>query len=307
MPKFRVAALASLALISLPTTAFAQQRPHAAPAQPAPQTILFIGNSFTFGALSSANHYGAGGVTDLNGEGIGGVPALFKIFTEHAGLDYAVSLETAPGRSLEWHWENKRALLDRPWDHVVMQEYSTLDAADPGNPAKLVDYAGRWVALFTAKNPGVDISLTATWTRPDQTYRPGGKWYGKPVWQMALDLRHGYDLAANAYPQIARVNPVGQAFSCAIAAGFADANPYDGIDPDTVGLWAWDHYHASFAGYYLEALTVFIGVTGEDPRRFGGHEKAAMDNGLSPIAATRLQRVAWAATHGESCSALAAE
>ena len=299
-----------------PAAASAQQQAQAAPAQaeatggtPAdpPQTILFIGNSFTFGALSPAFRYRADSVTDLNGDGIGGVPALFKLFTEQAGLDYAVSLETAPGRSLEWHWANKRALLDRRWDHVVMQEYSTLDSADPGNPAKLIDYAGRWVALFTAKNPGVDISLTATWTRPDQTYRPGGKWYGKPVTQMALDLRHGYDLAANAYPQIARVNPVGQAFSCAIAAGFADANPYDGIDPDTVNLWAWDHYHASFAGYYLEALTVFIGVTGHDPRQFGSSEKAAEDNGLSPKAAVRLQRVAWAATHGESCTALAAE
>src|SRR3546814_11654997 len=71
----------------------------AAPAWSAePQTVLFIGNSFTFGANSAAIRYRADSVEDLNGDGIGGVPALFKAFTEQAGLDYRVSLETSPGK-----------------------------------------------------------------------------------------------------------------------------------------------------------------------------------------------------------------
>ena len=49
---------------------------HAAPAT----SILFIGNSFTFGAGSPVHFYRADTVTDLNKEGIGGVPALFKSF-----------------------------------------------------------------------------------------------------------------------------------------------------------------------------------------------------------------------------------
>src|SRR3546814_10461379 len=78
----------------------------AAPAWSAePQTVLFIGNSFTFGANSAAIRYRADSVEDLNGDGIGGVPALFKAFTEQAGLDYRVSLETSPGKALKWHWE----------------------------------------------------------------------------------------------------------------------------------------------------------------------------------------------------------
>ena len=39
-------------------------------------SILFVGNSFTFGAGSPVRKYHPDQVTDLNGEGIGGVPAL---------------------------------------------------------------------------------------------------------------------------------------------------------------------------------------------------------------------------------------
>src|SRR4051794_28142500 len=58
------------------------------------RSLLFIGNSFTFGANSPVQFYRADTVTDLNNEGIGGVPALVKSFTSQAGLDYDVSLET---------------------------------------------------------------------------------------------------------------------------------------------------------------------------------------------------------------------
>lgn len=49
-------------------------------------SILFVGNSFTFSAGSAAMFYRAETVTDLNNEGIGGVPALFKSFADQAGL-----------------------------------------------------------------------------------------------------------------------------------------------------------------------------------------------------------------------------
>jgi hypothetical protein len=104
-----------------------------------PTTVLFIGNSFTFGAGSAVQKWRPETVTDLNHEGIGGVPALFKSFTTQADLDYDVSLETHPGVGLDWHLQNKRDVLaGRPWDVVVMHGQSTLDFAAPGNPAKLV-------------------------------------------------------------------------------------------------------------------------------------------------------------------------
>ena len=66
-----------------------------------------------------------------------------------------------------------------------------------------------------------------------------------------------------------------------------------GIAFGQVGLWTDDQYHASAAGYYLEALVIFGRVTGVDPRTLGGRERAADDLGLPPALAQALQRVAW--------------
>src|ERR1700689_2117401 len=49
-------------------------------------SILFIGNSFTYAQGSPLRVYRSGTVTDLNHQGIGGVPSLFKSFTVQAGL-----------------------------------------------------------------------------------------------------------------------------------------------------------------------------------------------------------------------------
>ncbi len=293
-----------LAMLAVSSGAFAQTPAQPVPAQPQ-KSILFIGNSFTFGAGSAAMRYRVNTVTDLNGDGIGGVPAIFKLLTEQAGLNYAVSLETSPGKSLEWHWTNKRAVIDKAWDHVVLQDYSTLDPAAPGNPAKLITYSDRLAQMFKARNAAANITLTATWSRADQTYKPQGAWYGKPIERMATDLQQGYDKADKESKAIARVHPVGLAFNCAMTAGFADPNPYDGISFDQVSLWTHDQYHASTEGYYLEALTVFAGITGKDPRGFGPGERAAQELGLSGEQAVRLQKTAWAVTHNQDCKMLA--
>ena len=84
------------------------------------ESILFIGNSFTFGAGSAVRFYRSDTVTDLNNEGIGGVPALFKSFTQQAGLDYEVALETRGGVGIDFHLEQKLGVIGRRgWDKVV--------------------------------------------------------------------------------------------------------------------------------------------------------------------------------------------
>jgi hypothetical protein len=267
------------------------------------RSILFVGNSFTFGALSPVMEWSAPSVTDLNHDGVGGVPALFKQFADESGLRYKVSLETAAGQSLRWHWENRRALLDRKWDDVVLQEYSTLDPDRPGNAANLISASARFASMFRARNRHVRIGLVATWSRPDQTFPSGQRWSGGPIEQMALDIRRADDRALRASRKIDWVIPVGQAFNCAIASGIADSNPYDGIAPGTIDLWAEDHYHASTAGYYLEALTVFARMTGRDPRRLGPNESAARELGLSPALVKRLENVAFQLALRGGCAA----
>ena len=256
------------------------------------ETILFVGNSFTFGALSPVWRYRAPTVTDLNGEGIGGAPALFKLFTDEAGLSYDVSLETHPGIGLDWHWANSFAKLDKAWDHVVLQSFSTLDRDKPGDPTLLADYTRRWADTFAARNPAVDIRMTATWSRADLTFQTQSPWTGKPIFAMADDLSCGYGQAAKATPRVKAVIEVGEAFSRAIRAGVADANPYNGVPFGQVDLWAYDNYHASAFGYYLEALMLFGSVTGKDPQSLGAREQAALELGFSPQQTTALQKIA---------------
>jgi hypothetical protein len=264
------------------------------------ETILFVGNSFTFGHLSPVQHYRTSTVHDLNGEGIGGVPALFKRFADESGLDYDVSLETHPGIGLDWHWANALSKIDRPWDHVVLQSYSTLDADHPGDPGLLVRDVARFAGVLSRRNPKVDIVLDATWSRADLTYATPSPWRGKPIFAMADDLSCAYRKAAAEAPEVKGVVETGEAFNRAIRAGVAESNPYDGaaagqIDPKIdpkIDLWAVDDYHASTYGYYLEALMVFGKVTGRDPRPLGPGETAAAELGLSPEQAAALQRVA---------------
>jgi hypothetical protein len=256
------------------------------------ETILFVGNSFTFGALSPVWRYRASTVADLNGDGVGGVPALFKLFTDEAGLSYDVSLATHPGIGLDWHWANSFAKLDKAWDHVVLQDYSTLDKDKPGDPALLVDYTRRWAEAFTARNPAVDIRLTATWSRADLTFKTPSPWTGRSIFAMADDVSCGYGLAAKASPQIKAVVEVGEAFNRAIRSGVADGDPYEGLPYGQVNFWAWDNYHASAFGYYLEALMVFGSVTGRDPESLGSGEQAALELGFSPQQTAAVQAIA---------------
>jgi hypothetical protein len=255
------------------------------------KTILFVGNSFTFGQHSALKHYKANTVTDLNKTEIGGVPALFKAFADQAGLDYQVSLETVGGKGLDYHYTQKLPLLDKPWDDVVLQSYSTLDQDHPGDPSVLVKYTQLFSVMLHRRNPAVRIFLDATWSRADMTYPEGTPWHGKPIQQMARDVEAGYVRAQEKTPGTA-VIPVGLAWNRAMDTGIADPNPYDGIDANRIDLWAFDHYHASAYGYYLEALVIFGRVTGRDPLSVGDHEKSIDDLGLDPKVIRALEQVA---------------
>lgn len=256
--------------------------------------ILFVGNSFIFAAGTPIMNYKANTVTDLNRNGTGGVPALFKSFTVQAGLKFDVYLETHPGAGIDWHLNHALDKIGgRSWDTVVLQSYSTLNASQPGDPAVLIASVKRMAEIFKSENPAVDVRLMATWSRADQTYERTGHWYGKPIDAMMTDVRAGYDKAAAGTPIVKGVIPVGEAWARAIRSGFADANPYDGIDAGKVNLWNRDHYHASIYGYYLEALTVFGSVTGRDPRSLGENECAAADLGIAPAQVGALEKIAF--------------
>lgn len=282
-----------VALLLNEHTPHAQQK-NAAPADKPAPSILFIGNSFTFGSRTPVKEWGSETVTDLNGTKIGGVPALFKAFVTQAGRDFNVSLETSPGKNLAFHIKEKADVIGRSWDYVLLQGHSLLDKDKPGDATTHARAAKALAELLRRKNPNADIRLVATWSRADQTYPEKGYWHGQSIEKMALDIRRGYDLALKeSAPLIRAVIPVGEAWNRAIKSGVADPNPYDGITPGQLDLWGKDHYHASVAGYYLEALMIFGAITELDPRSLGQQERAAAELGLTPEQAVALQQIAY--------------
>jgi hypothetical protein len=57
-------------------------------------------------------------------------------------------------------------------------------------------------------------------------------------------------------------------------------------------LWAYDHYHASVAGYYLSALVTFGAITGIDPQRSARRKRAPTNSGCRMRRPRRCRRVA---------------
>lgn len=98
--------------------------------------------------------------------------------------------------------------------------------------------------------------------------------------------------------RFAGVVPVGNAFQHAVNSTVVKGSGFykpDGTYDDSsslMNLWWIDSTHASVYGSYLSALVSFGRITGLDPARFGGTEKAAMDLSISPANAMTLQRMA---------------
>jgi hypothetical protein len=128
------------------------------PALAEPTSILFVGNSYTFGRVDPVMSYNAANVDDLTRprpdlpgapftstagtrawepHPWGGVPGIFKQLTVQAGLDFDVSISARNAASLRGqflntanaNWDLRGNVAKRKWDMVVLQEQS--DAALP--------------------------------------------------------------------------------------------------------------------------------------------------------------------------------
>lgn len=126
-------------------------------ASAAPISILFVGNSYTFGRVDPVMSYNAANVRDLtapsNGGNFtnttgsnpyephpwGGVPGIFKMFTTESGQNYDVAISARNAASLRGQllnsnpasWDLRGNIGSQSWDKVVLQELS--DGALPLN------------------------------------------------------------------------------------------------------------------------------------------------------------------------------
>jgi hypothetical protein len=161
--------------------------PGAAAAEPI--SILFVGNSYTFGRADPALSYNAANVRDLTAptqpgfENLlgsnayeprpwGGVPGIFKMLTVQAGLDYDVALSTRNAASLRGHflntnpagWDLRGNVAAQRWDRLVLQELSDgpLPVGTTGNarPGSFAMYANQFAEY--ARTPSSDRTITET-------------------------------------------------------------------------------------------------------------------------------------------------
>ena len=116
---------------------------------------------------------------------------------------------------------------------------------------------------------------------------------------MTAELKASYEAAAalaaaDGSGGFSGIAPVGQAFLRAVAEGSATRDMWaaDATSDGLLDLWFDDGTHASAAGSYLSALTLFGKITGYNPFLLGAGEIAARDLGISAADARRLQRIA---------------
>lgn len=228
-----------------------------------PVEILFVGNSFTHGHCPPAQYYNAAAITDLNGTGYGGVPAIFQRLTADAGFDFKVSIEAGCGMTLRGHYERKADLLrSRPWDVVVLQELSLspLPASRGGDPGCFLAGATNLVQLLRAANPAVKIYLYETWASPASVDSGG---YGREggLRRMQQDLRENIAAVCDRLG-LAGVVRVGEAFLQAVEQGLVAPGPAGARKKIT--LWAEDSRHAGVHGSYLAAAMFFLALSGAD-------------------------------------------
>jgi hypothetical protein len=285
-------------------------------AQPTPTRILFVGNSFTHGRFDPVRTYNSANVTDEN-YGLpstspryesqadesgpwGGIPGIFKKFTNEAGLNYEVHIEAISAKTLQYHYTNALSVIAQPWSKVVLQEYSTgaLPTKHGGNRTGFYTAGTSLEQAIHKANTQAEVYLYETWARADLVYPAGSTYSGLPVDTMFADLHKGYYGALASNSHYAGVAPAGDAWLKAISSGVAMRNPYK-PDATKLNLWGTDNYHPSKWGAYLNACVLFYRTTGVDPRTLGANEQAAAALGITATAAVALQQVAYQQVVGD--------
>src|SRR6201995_3711429 len=162
-------------------------------------SILFVGNSFTFGRVDPVMSYNAGNVRDLtaptsgpsftNTTGSnpyephpwGGVPGLFEAFASQSGLELDVAISARNAATLQGQylnsnpagWDLRGNVASQAWDVVVLQDNST--QALPSGAGSIIFAPGPSTATLTI-DPTPDTKVETDETigiqiAPSSTYR----------------------------------------------------------------------------------------------------------------------------------------
>jgi hypothetical protein len=242
--------------------------------------VLFIGNSYTFGA---------GGTQS--------VPTIFDALAVAAGQeDPFVEMCTTGGKDYKFHYKKSQAsIAQQPWTHVILQNHSTRPT-HLGNIDEHIQYGTLLYDSIIESNADTQVMLYMTWARAATHPLISGESTPKSFAscdEMLGELRTGYNaLAASintAHPdrKPVVVNPVGLAWMHAggnlpqSASGFID-------------LFDKDNHHGDDRGYYLSACVHYSMIYGASPEGlFAKTAVQALGLKMSAIEAAKLETTAW--------------
>jgi len=255
----RAIALA-IALVAPLATPHAQTRPKVVEPGPAPESILWLGNSFFYYNDSMHNHFGR--------------------LTASAGPNArarSVSV-TISGSGLDWH--DIDALLQP--DRIGRYSFIGDNEIRFNKPGRQFDTAIMMDCSQCPIHPQLKTAFHDTVRKFSQTLVRNGirpvlfmSWAYKDKPEMTAQLAEQYTIAGNA--NNAHVIPAGIAFAKVIGKS------------SDIELYQSDKRHPSLAGTYLAACTVYATLYHKSPLGLG------YTAGLSPELAALLQNAAWEA------------
>lgn len=243
-------------LLAAPLALHAQTAPKVKQIEPAPQALLWVGNSFFYYNNSMHNHFG-------------------RLVTAGAGRVRSTSV-TVSGSGLDWH--DMESLL-RP-DGLGRYSFVGDNEIRFNKPGRQYDTAIMMDCSQCPVHPELQKVFHDTARKHAATLVKGGvrpvlfmSWAYKDKPDMIQGLAEQYTLAGNANDAL--VIPAGLAFAKVVAR-----------KPE-LELYETDKRHPSLAGTYLAAATAYATFYRKSPVGL------AYTAGLSPEVAALLQIAAW--------------
>jgi len=207
------------------------------------ENILFIGNSFTYGG-------GDGAVLTY-----GGVPKLVEAIAASKGKAASTRMVTTGGKDWGFHLGNPAtdaALQGKPWDGVVLQDYST-KPTHAGNVDEFMKNGRLFYDRIARESPHAQIVLYETWAYDSRhaifAAAPSPKQFANPD-EMTGELDKNYEALGDA---LRALDPHRQVLVARVGMAFARCVREN---PD-INLYATDFKHPDRQGSYLAALVIY--------------------------------------------------